>query len=88
MKARNLHRAAVAIVAASLTALPQQSWACSVCFGDPKSAQAQGVTCAVLGMIGITAVVLGGFVALIVAINLRARRQRALLTAVTEGTQH
>jgi hypothetical protein len=81
------HWLVAGVVAAALT-LPQSLWACSVCFGDPNAAQTKGVNSAVLGMIGVTAVVLGGFVALIIAINLRARRHQAMLAAsATEGTQ-
>ncbi len=34
--------------------------ACAVCYGDPGSAQTQGMNMAIFTMLGVTAVVLGG----------------------------
>jgi hypothetical protein len=90
MNTRTFIRCFGAIVAASLALLPEPLWACAVCNGDPNSSMTQGINAAVLGMIGVTAVVLGGFIALIVALNIRARRHRAILEAAAnplEGIQ-
>jgi hypothetical protein len=88
MKMSNLKHWLVAGVVATALTMPQSLWACAVCFGDPNSAQTKGVNSAVLGMIGVTTVVLSGFIALIIAINLRARRHRAMLAAGgSEGIQ-
>jgi hypothetical protein len=48
--------------------------ACATCFGDPNSNQTRGANFAIFTLLGITGVVLVGFLALIVRFVLRARR--------------
>lgn len=48
--------------------------ACATCFGDPNSDQTRGANFAILTLLGITGVVLAGFLALIVRFAVRARR--------------
>ena len=51
--------------------------ACATCFGAPDSAQTQGANMAILTLLGVTGVVLGGFVCMIVYLVRRARRFQA-----------
>jgi len=51
--------------------------ACQVCFGPPNSPQTQGVQVLIFTMLGVTGVVLGGFVWMIVYLVRRARRYQA-----------
>jgi uncharacterized membrane protein len=44
-------------------ALLQNSWACSVCFGDPNSPMTHGAKAGVAVLLGIVGVVLGGILA-------------------------
>jgi hypothetical protein len=48
--------------------------ACATCFGDPASDQTRGANLAILTLLGITGVVLAGFLALIARLAWRARR--------------
>jgi hypothetical protein len=60
--------------------------ACAVCFGDANTQQAQNAGIFVL--LGVTGVVLGGFVALAVYFWLRARRYQAaqeIISKIPEG---
>ncbi len=60
--------------------------ACAVCFGDANSQQAQNV--GIFVMLGVTGVVLAGFVALAVYLWWRARRYQAaqeILSKIPEG---
>ena len=51
--------------------------ACQVCFGPPNSSQTQGVQVLIFTMLGVTGVVLGGFVWMIVYLVRRARQYQA-----------
>jgi Mn2+/Fe2+ NRAMP family transporter len=44
-------------------ALLQNSWACSVCFGDPNSPMTHGAKAGVAVLLGIVGAVLGGILA-------------------------
>ena len=46
---------------------------CSVCFGDPSSPLTQGFNYAVLGMLGVTILVLGSFTMLFLNVRKRAK---------------
>lgn len=48
--------------------------ACAVCYGDPTSAQTQGMNLAIFTMLGVTFGVLGAFAAVFVHFARRARR--------------
>jgi hypothetical protein len=89
MNTRKLCQRFIATAVALLALLPKPLWACAVCYGDPNSSMTQGINAAVLSMVGVTTVVLCGFLALIIAIAMRTRRHRAMLDAANaiEGTQ-
>jgi hypothetical protein len=48
--------------------------ACAVCFGDAGSNQVQAQNAGIFVLLGVTGVVLGGFVAMMVCFWRRARR--------------
>ena len=48
--------------------------ACSICFGDPSSASSEGVTAAVLFLMGVAGVVLAGVVSTLFVWARRARQ--------------
>jgi len=52
--------------------------ACAVCFGDPNSSQVRGQNAAIFTLLGITAVVLTGFLAIIIRFARRARQIKPL----------
>lgn len=65
--------------------------ACAVCFGDPNSSQTQGANFAIFTLLGVTGVVLTGFIAIIIKFALRARRlakQELTYVAQTPRTTH
>jgi heme/copper-type cytochrome/quinol oxidase subunit 2 len=51
--------------------------ACATCYGAPDAPQTQGMNMAILTMLGVTGVVLGGCAALMIALARRARRHAA-----------
>ncbi len=51
--------------------------ACAVCFGDASSQQTQAQNSGILVLLGVTGVVLGGFVAMSISFWRRARRIQA-----------
>ena len=51
--------------------------ACATCFGAPDSPMTQGMNMAIFTLLGVTGVVLGGFVWMIVYLVRRARRYKA-----------
>ena len=51
----------------------QESWACSVCFGDPNSPMTHGAKAGVAVLLGIIGIVLGGILAVAVFWIRRAR---------------
>lgn len=51
--------------------------ACATCYGDPNSAHTQGMNAAILFMLGVTGVVLGGLGTVFVGFARRARRLSA-----------
>lgn len=68
---------AAALVGA-IAASPAAASACSVCFGaDPKSPWAASINGGIFVLLGVTAVVLGWFVAVILTIRSRAKRWEA-----------
>ena len=64
-----------------LALLPRQVFACSVCYGAPDALQTQGLNAGILVLLGVLAVVLGGFIAMIVGFIVRARRLSRTATA-------
>jgi len=51
--------------------------ACAVCFGDAGSQQTQSQNAGIFVMLGVTGLVLGGFVAMSISFWRRARRVQA-----------
>jgi heme/copper-type cytochrome/quinol oxidase subunit 2 len=51
--------------------------ACATCFGAPDSSMTQGMNMAIFTLLGVTGVVLGGFIWMIVYLVRRARRYQA-----------
>ena len=60
------------IIAASF--LPHVLLACATCYGDPQDPMTHGANMGILTLLGVTAVVLGGFLALLVRLAIRSRR--------------
>ncbi len=54
--------------------LPEVSYACATCFGNPNAAATQGMNKAILAMLGITGTVLGGFGSSIYVLHRRAKK--------------
>jgi hypothetical protein len=50
---------------------------CATCYGDPNSALTHGMNMGILTLLGVTGAVLGGFMAMIVRLAVRARRAGA-----------
>ena len=65
------------VAAATLASVPMPALACSVCFGDPNSATAQGVVMGVLALLGVVLCVLGGFAAFAIYLARRASSSAA-----------
>ena len=53
-----------------------QASACAVCLGDADSAMTEGMNNGILALLGVIAVVQGGFVALFISIRRRMRKLR------------
>jgi len=53
--------------------LPEVSYACATCFGNPNAAASQGLNKAIIAMLGITGTVLGGLGSSIYVLNRRAK---------------
>lgn len=65
-----------AIVFGTAFLYPDTADACAVCYGAEDSAMTAGLNNGILALLGVIAVVQGGFVALFVSIWQRGRRQR------------
>ena len=48
--------------------------ACAVCFGDPSSSQTRGQNAAIFTLLGVTGLVLTGFIVVIVRFARRAKQ--------------
>lgn len=70
---RRLSSLAAILVAAWVGFAPQWAAACSVCFGNPESGMTQGMRAGIWVLLGVTGVVLAGFVVFIVYLVRRAR---------------
>jgi heme/copper-type cytochrome/quinol oxidase subunit 2 len=58
--------------------------ACAVCFGAPDSAQTQGGNMLIFTLLGVTGVVLGGFLGMVIYLMRRARRYQAAEEIVSQ----
>jgi hypothetical protein len=67
---------------ATVVLYPATADACAVCYGAEDSAMTAGLNNGILALLGVVAVVQGGFVALFVSIWKRARRLRRSRTAL------
>lgn len=65
-----------AIVIATALLYPDTADACAVCYGAEDSSLTAGLNNGILALLGVVAVVQGGFVALFVSIWQRGRRLR------------
>ena len=57
----------------AISYLPKLAYACSVCFGDPKSLFSKGAIAGVLFLLSVVLLVLGGIAATILVWSRRAR---------------
>jgi putative effector of murein hydrolase LrgA (UPF0299 family) len=48
--------------------IPDTVEACATCFGDPNAPAAQGMNWAIISLLGVTGVVLGGIISVIISI--------------------
>ena len=71
-----------AIVIATALLYPDTADACAVCYGAEDSAMTAGLNNGILALLGVIAVVQGGFVALFVSLWKRGRRLRRNRTAL------
>ena len=67
--------------------LPEVSYACATCFGDPNSTATQGMNKAILTMLGVTGGVLGGVVTSIFTLKNRARKYAEYLQNKKKTTE-
>lgn len=77
-------RGATFLAAAGALALSgaERAAACPVCWGDSDSPMARAANLGIFVLLGVTAVVLGWFVAVILAIRHRARRHEEVRSAL------
>ena len=66
----------VTLVSVVYFAVLQNSWACSVCFGDPNSPMTHGAKAGVAVLLGIVGAVLGGILAVAIYWTRRAKLLR------------
>jgi hypothetical protein len=70
--------AALAVAMVLFALLPELSYGCPVCFGDPNSAMTKGTGNGVLFLLGVVGFVQLGFVALFWSFWKRAKQMRKL----------
>ena len=68
-----MKKAVIIILVLVVVLLPEVSYACATCFGNPNAAASQGINKAIIAMLGITGTVLGGFGSSIYVLNRRAK---------------
>ena len=64
------------VLAILLLGSNSQAWACAVCLGGADSTMTDGMNNGILALLGVIAVVQGGFVALFISIRRRMRKHR------------
>jgi len=69
-----------ATVVTLIMATPRVLLACAVCYGAPDAAQTKGMNLGIVTMLGVTALVLGGFGGMILCFARRARRHGGEMT--------
>ena len=57
----------------ALLSIPQEAFACAVCFGGNDTAARVGLPLAVLTLLGILLCVLGGFIAFFISLQKRTK---------------
>ena len=82
---RALRVSVVSLLLVGFVTLPQTASACAVCFGDPDSPLAKGLNWAVLSLLAIVLLVLGGIAAFFTYLVKRARMSQ--ITAPQEELQ-
>ncbi len=65
---------AVFVLVVLAVLVPTEAWGCAVCYGDPDSAQTQGLNRAIWALLAIVGAVQVGFVTMFVRFRRRARR--------------
>ncbi|MBT4661209.1 MAG: hypothetical protein HOC18_04840, partial [Candidatus Marinimicrobia bacterium] len=68
-----MKKAVIIVLVLAVVLLPEVSYACATCFGNPNAAASQGINKAIIAMLGITGTVLGGFGSSIYVLNRRAK---------------
>jgi len=66
------------LLALLLALAPRDAFACPICYGDPNSLIAQGVSKGVLALLGVTVVVLAAFASFFIFLIRRARMAAAM----------
>ena len=69
-----------AIIVTLVMTVPRALLACAVCYGTPDAPQTKGMNLGIVTMLGVTGIVLGGFVGMIICFARRARRHNAEMT--------
>jgi hypothetical protein len=76
------------VVASLLILAPRAALACPVCFGQNDSPMAAATNMGIIVMLGVIAVVLGGFAYFIVHLNRQARLAAAARSVPTGGGRY
>ena len=84
MNKMNVFVASALLIAALI---PADVFACSVCFGDPNSPMTHGAKAAVLFLLGVVTMVLGGIVAITIYWIRRARLLQVQAAIHGESTE-
>ena len=69
------------VLAAVVLAVPRTAFACATCFGQSDEPMAKAMHMGILLMLGVVAVVLGGFASFVIYLGRRAGRVEATSSA-------
>jgi len=70
----------IVVTLAIIIVVPEITYACSTCFGDPNAKATQGMNLAIITMLTITGGVLSSFVSFIYVLNKRAKEYAKTLS--------
>lgn len=82
MFVRKMKHLPMLVIAALALVLPTPAFACPICYGDPDSLMAQGISKGVLALLGVTVVVLAWFATFFIYLMRRIRAAEAATEAV------
>lgn len=82
-----MKRIVFTLIGVCIFLLPEVSYACATCFGDPNSTATQGMNKAILTMLGVTGGVLGGVVTSIFTLKNRATKYAEYLQNKKKTTE-